>query len=200
MTMKAMKYQVGIQLKAALIYIGIFVLVIGILSIIINVNNVVAENWMSIATIYWPKIYLIIMGIVYPLITMEMYISRGLTRKQYFWSLTAVTSIMSLLLIVPAIISQIIIGKLTLIFVVLNLVQMPAFFLMGWTAVVGFQHGIWYKAALGLLCAIASSQLMGTIPEQLKLPELASLGITIALIIVQLILLPRFIKSVPIRI
>ena len=200
MTKKAMKYQFVRQLKAAMCFIVMFFIVMCILAVVFYYNNAIVGNWVSISTIYSPKIYLLVMGIVYPLITMELYISRGLTRKQYFWTLTASISIISLILIIPAIIFQIMASSLSPMFALINLVQMPAFFLMGWTAVVGFQHGIWYKAPLGILCAITTGHIMNTIPELYKLPELASLGISLALLVLQIIVLPRFIKRIPIKI
>jgi hypothetical protein len=200
MTKKAMKFQFIAQLKAVIWYIGIYALVVGVLSVIFHFVTDIDQDWMLISVIYSPKVYLLVMGVIYPLITMEQYVSRGLTRKQFFWALTGSSSIIALILIIPITIALIYIGELTPLFVVINLVQMSAFFFIGWTAVLGFQFGKWYQGAFGILCAIVTGHILSTIPAVLKLPDLAMLGITLIVMIAQLIVLPRIIRRTPIKI
>ena len=131
MTKKAMKLLLTAQIKSAIWFLGIYALVIAILSVIFHYVKDIDGSWMSLSAIYSPKVYLLVMGIVYPLITTELYLSRGLTRKQYFWAFTGAIGFLSLVLLLPTIIAEILIGTITLISVIKNFVQMPLFFLIG---------------------------------------------------------------------
>lgn len=200
MTKKAMKLLFVAQLKAAIWYIVIYALVVGGLSVVFHYVKDVDQDWMIISAIYSPKIYMLIMGIIYPLVTMELFLSRGLTRKQYFCALSGAVGFLSLILIIPPIIAEIIMGIFTPLSVVINLVQMPLFFLIGWTAVVGFQFGKWYQAALGIICAVACVQILNSISTFQKIPGVVELGVSLLLVIAQTMLLPGVIRRIPIKI
>lgn len=200
MTKKAMKLLFVAQLKAAIWYLVIYALIVGGLSVVFQYIKDMDQNWMIISGIYSPKIYILVMGIIYPLITMELLLTRGLTRKQYFCALTGAVGFLSLILIIPPIIAQIIMGIFTPLSIVINLVQMPLFFLIGWTAVVGFQFGKWYQAALGIICAVACVQILNAIPTFLKPPGVVEFGVSLLLVTAQIMLLPGVIRRIPIKI
>lgn len=199
MTKKVIKYILKAQLKITLVFLGIYMVIIGTLSLIFYYFPNIDQDWNMLSPSS-PKLFLLIMGIVYPLITLELYISRGLTRKQYFIALTSVVSIESLILLLPSVVDRILAGTIDPLSLIIDYVQMPVFFLIGWTGVVGFQLGIWYKAALGLLCAFISAHIMTTIPSLLNLSEATLLGVSLVLIILQITLLPNIIRRIPIKI
>lgn len=66
MTKKAMKLLLAAQIKSAIWFLGIYALVIAILSVIFHYVKDIDGSWMSISAIYSPKVYLLVMGIVTP--------------------------------------------------------------------------------------------------------------------------------------
>lgn len=199
MTKKAMKLLLAAQIKSAIWFLGIYALIIVIFSVIFHYVKDIDGSWMSLSAIYSPKVYLLVMGIVYPLITTELYLSRGLTRKQYFWAFTGAIGVLSLVLLIPTIIAEILMGAITPMSVIMNFVQMPLFFLIGWTAAIGFRFGKLYTAFLGILCAIACFHIMNGISVLLHLSETTQLCTSLLLIVVQIRLLPRVICRIPIK-
>ena len=199
MTKKAMKLLLVAQIKSAIWFLCIYALIIAILSIIFHYIKDIDHSWVGISTIYSPKVYLLVMGIVYPLSTTELYLSRGLTRKQYFRAFTGAIGILSLILLLPAVIAEILMGTITPMSVIMNFVQMLLFFLIGWTVAVGFQLGKWRTAFWGILCAIVCFHIMNAIFVWFPLPEAARLGISLLLIAAQITVLPRVIYHIPIK-
>lgn len=145
------------------------------------------------------KIYLLVMGIVYPLVATKLYVSQGLTRKQFFWTYTGAISIISLFLIIPLLASVIYYGSISLPSVMIHYLHMPLFFLIGWTSVIGFQMRRWYAAILGILGAIAMFHTTTTIPRILDLSDLTVLGSVLLLLVVLLLILPRIISQIPLK-
>ncbi len=199
MTKKAMKLLLMDQIKSAIWFLCIYALIIAILSIVFHYIKDVDRSWMGISSIYSPKVYLLVMGIVYPLISAELYLSRGLTRRQYFWALTGAIGILSLGLLLPMVIAEILMGTITPMSVIVNLIQMPLFFLMGWTIAAGFQFGKWYTAFGGILCVIVCFHILNALSVWLHLPEAALLGTSLILLAAQINLLPRVIHCIPIK-
>ncbi len=199
MTKKAMKLLFAAQIKSALWFLGIYCLIIAILSHIFHYIENIDLEWMSISAVYAPKIYLLVIGIVYPLINLEQYVSCGLTRMQYFKAFAGVIGILSLLLLIPTLIAEVLLGTLTPLTVLLNIVQLPVFFLAGWSAGAGFKFETWYAAFLGILSAIACFQIMNAVTVALGFPLLVQLITAVLLLCAQLILLPRVIIRIPIK-
>ena len=95
MTKKALKLLLSIQAKSTCWFVGIYALVMAILLIVFSFVTIDDTSWIPISIMYSPKIYLLVMGIVYPLIVTKLFVSQGLTRKQFFWAYTGAISIIS---------------------------------------------------------------------------------------------------------
>ncbi|WP_099468080.1 hypothetical protein [Konateibacter massiliensis] len=197
MTKKALKLLLTIQAKGTCWFIGILALTIAILFIVFSYVTIDDTSWIPLSITYAPKIYLLVMGIVYPLITIKLYVSQGLTRKHFFWANTGAISILSLFLLIPVLFSVIYYDSISLPSAITHYLQMPLFFLIGWTSVVGFQMRKWYAALLGILGAIAMFHSITTIPRILALSDLAALWSVLLLLIVALLILPRIISQIP---
>lgn len=200
MTKKALKLLLSIQAKGTCWFIGIYALIMVILLIVFSYVTIDDTSWIPISIIYSPKIYLLVMGIVYPLVSTKLYVSQGLTRKQFFWAYTGAISIISLfLLILPLLASVIYYDSISLPSAITHYLQMPLFFLIGWTSVVGFQMMKWYTPILGILGAIAMFHTITTIPRILALSDMAVLGSVLFLLAALLLILPRTISQIPLK-
>jgi hypothetical protein len=199
MTKKALKLLLSIQAKATCWFIGIYALVIAILLIVFSFVPIDDTSWILVSIIYSPKIYLLVMGIIYPLVATKLYVSLGLTRKQFFWAYTGAISIISLFLLIPTLASAIYYESVSLPSAITHYLQMPLFFLIGWTSVVGFQMQKWYTSTLGILGAIAAFHTVTTIPRILALSDTAVLGSILLLLATLLLILPRTISQIPLK-
>ena len=199
MTSKALKLLLKVQAKSAGRFIGIYALVIVILLILTTFVDPQDTSWIPTTTIYAPKIYILVMGIVYPLIATKLYVSQGLTRNQFFWAYTGAMSILSLFLLIPILASELYAGNLSLIPAMTHYIQLPLFFLIGWTAIVGFQMRKWYTSMCWLLGAIVLLNCLSALPQWFALSEISTLGVNVSLVVVALIVLPRVISRIPIK-
>lgn len=199
MTKKALKLLLPIQAKSTCWFIGIYALTMAIVLIVISFVKIDDTSWIPISTAYAPKIYLLVMGIVYPLIALKLYVSKGLTRKQFFWAYTGAISIISLFLLIPILASAIFYDSLSLPAVIIHYLHMPLFFLIGWTAVVGFQMEKWHTAMLGILSATAMFHAIITVTRILALSDLAVLVLILMLLTAVLLILPRIISQIPLK-
>lgn len=199
MTKKAFKLMFNIQLKQAAWFIGIYVLAWAVIEIIFRVFSIDDMSWIPMTNLYGPKIYLLVMGIVYPLVSTKLFISQGLTRKQFFWAYTGAIGTISLLLFIPMLASIVYNDLVSTSSVLLHYLHMPLFFLIGWTGAIGFQIGRWHTAALGVLCAVVMFHSMTSIPEFFNIADPILLGVVIALIVVLLLTLPRIISRIPLK-
>ncbi|SHI06198.1 hypothetical protein [Clostridium grantii] len=200
MTKKALKLLLSIQAKSTCIFIGIYALIMAILFSVFSYVNMYPSYWMADSIIYTFNIYLLIMGIVYPLIATRLYVSRGLTRKQFFWAYTGTMSIISLFLFVPILISIIYYDSFSILSAITDYLRMPLSFLIGWTCAVGFQMRKWYTSTLGILSAIAMYFALITVTEVMILPEIAVLGSVLLLLVGVLLILPRFISKITFKV
>lgn len=199
MTKKALKLLLSIQAKGTCWFIGVYVLIMTILLIVFSYVTIDDTSWIPMSIIYAPKIYLLVMGIVYPLVATKLYVSQGLTRKQFFWAYTGAISIISLFLIIPLLASVIYYDRISLLSIMTHYLQMPLFFLVGWTSVVGFQMRKWYTAILGILGAIVMFHAITTIPRILALSDMAVLVSILFLLAALLLILPRIISQIPLK-
>lgn len=199
MTKKALKLILSQQTKSTYWFIGIYALVMAILFIVFSFVTNDDTSWMPISIVYAPKIYLLVMGIIYPLVATKLYVSQGLTRKQFFWAYTVAISIISLFLFIPVLASVIYYDNFSLTSAITHYLQMPLFFLIGWTSVVGFQMRKWYMTILGILGAIAIFHTITTIPRIFALSDIAVLGSVILLLAALLLILPRIISQIPFK-
>jgi hypothetical protein len=199
MTIKALKLLLSIQAKGTCWFIGIYVFIMAILLIVFSYVTIDDTSWIPISFIYSPKIYLLVMGIVYPLIATKLFVSQGLTRKQFFWAYTGAISIISLFLLIPLLASVIYYDRISLSSAITHYLQMPLFFLIGWTSAVGFQLGKWYTGTLGILGVIAMFHTITTIPRIFDLSDMTVLGSVLLLLAALLLILPRIISQIPLK-
>lgn len=199
MTKKTLKLLLSIQTKGTCWFIGIYALVMAILLIVFSYVTIDNTSWIPISITYAPKLYLLVMGIVYPLLATKLYVSQGLTRKQFFWAYTGAISIISLFLLIPILASVIYYDSISLPSAITHYLQMPLFFLIGWTSVVGFQMRKWYTTILGILGAIAMFHTITTIPRILVLSDLTVLVSVLLLLAALLLILPRIISQIPLK-
>jgi hypothetical protein len=199
MTKKALKLLLSIQAKATCWFMGIYALVMAILLLLFSFVPIDDTTWIPTSIIYSPKIYLLVMGIVYPLIATKLYVSQGLTRKQFFWAYTGAISIISLFLLIPILAAVIYYENISLPSAIIHYLQMPLFFLIGWASVVGFQMRKWFTAMLGILGAIVMFHTITTMPRILALSDMAVLGSVLLLLAALLLILPRIISQIPLK-
>lgn len=146
-------YKIMILAQVTCWFIGIYALTMAMFLIVFSYVKIDNTSWILDSIIYAPKIYLLVLGIVYPLVVTKLYVSRGLTRKQFFWAFTGAISIISLFLLIPILASIIYYDNISLLSAITHYLHMPLFFLIGWTSVVGFQLRKWHMAILGILGA-----------------------------------------------
>ncbi len=199
MTKKAMRLLLANQAKASVWFICIYVFIMSILVLILTNLNERDMEWVAISTAYAPKIYLLVIGIISPLTYMELYMSRGLTRTQFFWAFTEAIAILSVFLFLPTIIAEIIFGNISLLFIITHYIQMPLSFIMGWTVVIGFQYGKWFIATLGINSAVALFIGSDVVIEKYNIIGFPLLGLLVIITAALLLILPRIIARVPIK-
>lgn len=199
MTKKALKLLLSKQFKSLCWFIGIYALVMAVILTVFSYLKIDDTSWIPDSIIYAPKIYLLVIGIVYPLTTTKLYVSQGLTRKQFFGAFTGAISIISLLLLIPILASIIYFDSISLLPAITHYLHMPLFFLIGWTSVVGFQLQKRYTPVLGILSALVIFHAMTTIPGVLALSDLTVLGSMVLLLAALLLILPRIISQIPLK-
>lgn len=199
MTQKALKLLFKIQLKQAGWFVGIYVLAWAVIESVFRLLGIADMSWLPTTHIYGPKIYLLVMGVVYPLVATRLFISQGLTRKQFFWAYTGAVGIISLLLFIPMLASIMYNEHLSLSSVMIHFLHMPLFFLIGWTSAIGFQIGKWYTAALGVLSAVVLFHGMTSIPQFFNISNLALLGVVVVLLAILLLIMPRLFSRITLK-
>ena len=198
MTKKAMKYMLVAQLKIALWFLVSYALLTGILWAIFY-YLVDSDQDLMVISSNSPKIFLLIMGIVYPLINIELFLSRGLTRRQFFIAITSVISIVSIILLLPLVITNILEGTITPLSLIIDYLQMPIYFLIGWTAGVGFQFGKWYTSLFSIFCAVSCIQILKIFSTRIASQPIL-LVFQLLILLAQSMLLLKVIRRVPIKI
>lgn len=199
MTAKALKILLKVQAKGTSWFVGIYTLVVVIIMILSLFADESDTSWILITNVYAPKIYLLVIGIVYPLIATKLYVSQGLTRKQFFWAYTGAISIISLFLLIPILASELYSSNLSPLLALTHYLQLPLFFLIGWMATIGFQMGKWNTSTFWLLSAIVIFQCLSSLPEFFSLSDIAVLGLVVGLLAILLLILPRAITKIPIK-
>ena len=199
MTKKALKLLLTTQARGTCWFIGIYSLIVTILLIVFSFVTIDDTSWIPVSIMYSPRIYLLVMGIIYPLVVTKLYVSQGLTRKQFFYAYTGAIGIISLFLLIPILASVIYYDSFSLLSTIIHYLQMPLFFLIGWTSVVGFQIRKWYTAIIGILVAIAMLHTITTIPRILALSDMNVLVFILLLLVASLLILPRIISKIPLK-
>lgn len=199
MMYKAIKLLLFMQAKISVWFVSFYLLMNYLLIFIFSHNKI--EDIQSVMESFLystSKIYLLVIGIVYPLMVTELYISRGLTRKQFFWAFTAAIGIVSLFLLFILTVATLFDG-MTLQSALSHYLQMLLFYLIGWTAAVGFQFGKWYTAIPGVLSAVGLLYTVTAITSIFDLSDLTRTGSLLLLTAAMLLVLPRFVAQVPVK-
>lgn len=199
MTKKIWQLLLTAQIKSTGWYIGIYTLIMIILLTIFSFVPVDDTSWIPTSSVYSPKIYLLVIGITHPASMTKLFVCNGLTRKQFFWLYTSIISIVALFLLIPILISDFYYGNLSLASAVTHYLQMTLFFLIGWTVTLGYQFRRWYTKILGVLAAIVLLDTITTLSESLALADFASLGLTLLIFLIMLIILPRIIVNISLK-
>lgn len=199
MTKKALKLLLSMQAKSTFWFVAIYSLIMAILFIVFSFISIDDTSWIPISNIYSPKLYLMVIGIIYPLISIKLYVSQGLTRKQFFWAYTGAISIISLFLLIPLLASIAYYDNISFSSAILHYIQMPLFFLIGWTSALSYQMRKWYTIVLGIVFTIVMFHSITTIPIFFSLSNTEVLGLTLLLLAALLLILPRIISEIPLK-
>lgn len=199
MTIKALKLLLTLQTKAAFWFITIYFSLSVIILIAVPIDAMDETSWFPVSMMYTPKIYLLIVGAVYPLLATKLFVSQGLTRRQFFTALTGAISIVSLLLLVPVLACAFYTDGISLLSVMIHYFQMPLFLLIGWTSVLGYQLRKWYLTILGIIAAIAMFHFVTTIPEIFGFSDLTVFGSVLVLLATALFILSRAVSQIPLN-
>jgi len=198
-TLKAMKFVLKKQASIALGFVVIYALVVAILSVVFYFIEDEDMSWVPDITLIAPKIFLLILGIVYPLTTTRLYIAQGITRKQFFWANVGSISIISLFLLLPIVGSEYYVASSSLLSAITHYIQLPLFYLLGWTAIVGFQLKNIISSILGVSFAVIMLQIITTLPETLVLSDIITAGISLSVLVVVLLILPHVVSKIQLK-
>jgi hypothetical protein len=141
--------------RATLWYVGFFAVAIAIIQIVFFfVDNNGSPNPMRLSetTIISQRIYLLVIGIVYPL-TVGEYLVVGVTRKQFAHGLSVSGFALSLCFCVLQAVLMLLDGTFSPFTLLSGIAYGIFYFFLGWVAVAGFQLKRVYTAAIGLICA-----------------------------------------------
>jgi hypothetical protein len=162
---------------SALWYAGVFAVVILVLQIVFKAAGVDGDVALTVISAISTRFYMLVLGIVCPLVYFTHYLAVGVTRKQFAVGIFAAGALLSLcfaLLRAPMLIIENVFSPLALL--------VPALygalaFLVGWTAAVGFQYMRGVPICVGTICAAAMFHGMIAV-ERLQLPLSAHLPIS----------------------
>lgn len=143
----------------ALWYVGIFALVIILLRVIVMAPGVSTDIGKAVTLSqvadFSNKIYLLVLGIVYPLVYFRYYIETGVTRRQFSLGMFATAMLLSLCFAVSLVPLRIAEGTFTPVEILMNAVYGTLCFMTGWTSTVGFQFMRPVPIFVGILCAVS---------------------------------------------
>jgi hypothetical protein len=147
---------------ASLWYIGIFAVIFVALRIVFyatGLTDVAASLAQGLSVGGSSVIYLLILGIVFPLVYFPYYIEAGVTRRQFALGLFATAALFSFCLAALRVPLQIVAGNPDPLFassgILTGTVYGAAGFLIGWTSVIGFHFMRGVPIIAGILCAVA---------------------------------------------
>jgi hypothetical protein len=162
----------------ALWYVGLFAAVMFALQAVFKVRIMGVDVGVSFLVIsdISTRLYMLVIGIVFPLVYFNHYISVGVTRKRFFVGIIAAGTALSLCFTILRVPLLILDGEFSLPAVLVCVLYGTLAFLVGWTASVGFQHMRFIPIVVGT--ALAPLMYAGLLSlEKLQLPPLAYLWI-----------------------
>jgi hypothetical protein len=129
------------------------------------------------------RFYMLVTGIVYPLVYFSHYLAVGLTRKQFAFGIFAAGALLSLCFSILRIPLLIIDNEFSLLAILVTALYGVLAMLVGWTTVVGFH----YMRCIPIIASIVFGMVIGcglmTIAG-LQLPLLACIWISVSAILV----------------
>jgi hypothetical protein len=168
---------------AALWYVGLFAAVMIALQAVFKATGVDMGVTLLVVSDFSTRLYMLVMGIVFPPLCFAQYLSVGVTRKQFAVGIFAAGAALSLCFAILRAPLSVLDGTFSFLALIVPALYGALAFIVGWTASVGFQHGNFIPAAAGIVVAtllwIGLSAL-----EKLQLPLLAYLWIFISAIFV----------------
>jgi hypothetical protein len=124
---------------AALVFAGAYAVAMIVLKVVAIAAGFEKELDFAQMSDYTAKIYMLVIGIVCPLVYFNLYVAAGVTRRQFTAGMLAVAAVMSAcfaILRMPLLMAH---GELTAMSVTASALYGMLAFLVGWTAVIGFQ-------------------------------------------------------------
>ena len=171
--------------RISLWYLGILFLIIGILAVISAIFAEV-EIPLSLLDIY-PRsygIFLLVLGIVWPLTALKEHIGLGVTRRQFTISLMIAAAGLTLELTVIYAVMAVVHGNIAPMNIIAVALYNSLLFLIGWVAAIGFQLEARFSILLGILCAVAVGNAANWITYTSGLPAwLVSILLVVVIVI-----------------
>ena len=172
------------MVKDSLWYISVFAIILIILQIILN--NTKKGEMVSVAAAAdnSTRVYLLIVGIIYPLMYFPQYMSAGVTRKQFALGLSFAAALLSCSFAALRIPLELIFREFSPLAILTDAAYGIVYFLTGWTAAISFQFMRLHYIILGAFLAnviFITSQSLRDLP--LPLAQHLALALTAGLII-----------------
>lgn len=199
MTKKAAKLLFVMHAKSIWWFVGIYAAIMVLVRVVFPDVPLTGASWIPTSVAGALRVYFLALGIIYPLLATRLYVSQGITRKQFFWAYVDAIAKLSLILVIPIVALEAYFSGFSLLSAITHYLFLPLFFLIGWTAVVGFQMRKWSTATLGIAASLAVLSVIGFITETLAVSELSVLGSLSILLAALLMILPPIISHVPLK-
>jgi hypothetical protein len=189
-------------------YIGISALIFAVLQIVFNAFEEPAaafeEAFGGPGIAFWEAsrmsnhIFVLVLGIVYPLMFLEMFVAQGVTRKCFAQGLLAGAAILSACFTTLQIAISLATNSFSAMGITYFAVSLLLGYMTGWVAIIGFQFRRVFPIIAGIVCS--SILLHGEIYLASRLEYWSVAIIVLAVVTVCLALaIPRVVGHVPIK-
>jgi hypothetical protein len=188
-------------------YIGIFAVVVLALTIVFEVFHIAGMidiTYTAGGDAYVfansNSVFLLVLGILFPLLSLEPLLAVGATRRQFAIGLLSAAAALAIGFAVICAVLDLLAGSFSLPRLFTYLTDDILFFLTGWAAVIGFQIRLHvFPAAFGILCAwglLAGSKLLA---EYAGFSEPAKLCVSAVLIVLAAVLLVKASRDISLK-
>jgi hypothetical protein len=188
-------------------YIGIFAVVVLVLTIVFEVFHIadmidITYTAGGGADVFANSnsVFLLVLGVLFPLLSLEPFLAAGATRRQFAAGMLSAAAALAIGFTVICVVLDLLAASFSLPRLFTYLTDDILFFLTGWTAVIGFQIRLHvFPAALGLLCAwgmLAGSKLL---TEYAGFPAPAKLCVSAVLIVLAAVLLVKASRGISLK-
>jgi hypothetical protein len=182
----------------ALWYVGVFALVMVVLQIIFKATGVDVDVTLLVISELSTWIYMLVIGIVWPLVYFTYYLAVGVTRKQFTLGLFAAAAVLSLCFAALRIPLLLVRGEFSALAVLVPALNGALAFLVGWTAAVGFQYMRLVPILAGTVCATGLFHGL-ILLERLGLPPWSDVPIALAALLAVGAALFKAVGNIPVR-